>query len=94
MNWLLKHPIRVLAWHLFGIPTVILRDFDNEQTLAYVRTDMINGLSYAKRLEFDIYNVYLREDGSCRPWNGDQERCYVFSWHNAPWNKGAVKKKE
>jgi hypothetical protein len=48
MNWLFKHPIRVLVWHLFGITTVILRDFDNEQTLAYVRTDMINGLSYAK----------------------------------------------
>ena len=92
MNWFFKHPIRVIAWHVFAIPSVILTDFDGDETVAYVRSTY-SGAKYAMRMDFHIHDVILGPNGkiiSVHPKKnpyGD----FVKSWENAPWNRGAVK---
>jgi hypothetical protein len=84
MKWLFQHPIHVLGWHLFGIPSVVLVDFDGETTVAFVR-DHLSGGKYAMRMSFHITDVVLRANGKL------VKHGYVDHWFDAPWNKGAVK---
>ena len=84
MKWLLRYPVHFLGWHLFGLPSVVLIDFDGETTVAFVRDHILGG-SYAVRMSLGVSKVRLLPDGKIA------NRTYVTHWMDAPWNKNAVK---